>query len=130
MYVALYGPDCMDVAKVTNNYATLLQEIGEKEDALYFYEKALTMLKKLKGEYNYQVLSILDNISSLFREMYLHNDALDVDAQADVITQRLLARTESKTCNYLHLYVFLIFHIFILFFFGLVWFDLILFDSI
>ena len=102
MYVALYGPDCMDVAKVTNNYATLLQEIGEKEDALYFYEKALTMLKKLKGEYNYQVLSILDNISSLFREMNLHNDALDVDAQADVITQRLLARTESKTCKYLH----------------------------
>ena len=96
IYVTLYGNDHVDVAKVTNNYATLLQELGENEEALFFYEKALSMLKKLRGEYNPQVLSILDNLSSLFRDMNLFDDALDVDAQADVIQQRLLLRVDHK----------------------------------
>lgn len=96
----LYGSEHVDVAKVTNNYGTLLQELGENEEALYFYERALSMLKKLRGEYNPQVLSILDNLSSLFRDMNLFDDALDVDAQADVIQQRLLLRVDHKNGTY------------------------------
>ena len=42
------------------------------------------------------MLVILDNIASLFRDMELYDEALDVTAQADVITTRLLARVESK----------------------------------
>ena len=100
IYVKLYGTEHVDVAKVTNNYGTLLQELGDNEEALYFYERALSMLKKLRGEYNPQVLSILDNLSSLFRDMNLFDDALDVDAQADVIQQRLLLRVDHKNGTY------------------------------
>ena len=92
--MTIYGKEHPDIAKVSNNYATLLQEMGSHEEALFYYEKALRMLKKLKGEFNPQVLAILDNLSSLFREMDLYDDALDIDAQSDVITERLLQRSE------------------------------------
>ena len=42
------------------------------------------------------MLVILDNIASLFRDMELFDEALDVTAQADVISTRLLARVEDK----------------------------------
>ena len=43
-----------------------------------------------------QVLVILDNLASLFRNMDLFDEAMDVDAQAEVIATRLIARIDNK----------------------------------
>ena len=43
-----------------------------------------------------QVLVILDNLASLFRDMDLFDEAMDVDAQAEVIATRLIARIDNK----------------------------------
>ena len=45
---------------------------------------------------HFKVLVILDNIASLFRDMELFDEALDVTAQADVISTRLLERADDK----------------------------------
>ena len=43
-----------------------------------------------------QVLVILDNLSALFKDMDMFEESLDVDAQADVISTRLLQRVDNR----------------------------------
>ena len=44
IYLAHYGRENADVAKVTNNFATLLDAMGEREEALFFYDQARLLL--------------------------------------------------------------------------------------
>jgi hypothetical protein len=44
----------------------------------------------------WQVLVILDNLSALFKDMDMFEESLDVDAQADVISTRLLQRVDNR----------------------------------
>ena len=56
IYLSHYGRENAEVAKVTNNFATLLDAMGERDEALFFYDQALSTLKRLYGETHPQVL--------------------------------------------------------------------------
>ena len=82
--------------QVTNNFATLMDAMGERDEALYFYDQALTMLKRIHGETHPQVLVTLDNLSSLFLDMGLVEESMEVEAQADAIAERMTSRSDTK----------------------------------
>ena len=98
IYLTHYGRENADVAKVTNNFATLLDAMGERDEALFFYDQALSTLKRLYGETHPQVLVTLDNLASLFMDMGLVEESMEVEAQAGspLILTLLLSSTPNK----------------------------------
>jgi tetratricopeptide (TPR) repeat protein len=86
---------------------------GEKEEAMFFYDQALTILKRVHGEshpqvqylyvylimllltlcllFSLKVVVTLDNLASLLDDMGMRKEALEVEDQADAIAEKLMA---------------------------------------
>ena len=73
IYVMHHGQDHMDVAKVTNNLGTILDDLGEMVSAKFFYDQALQIVGRCKNRQNdlsvdTQSIVALDNFVSLAAE--------------------------------------------------------------
>lgn len=81
---------------MTNNYATLLDDMNEKEEAVFFYDESIEILMKVHGEYHPQVLVALENLGSLLTDMGMTEEAQDVEAHANVVVEKLMDSTQGR----------------------------------